>query len=621
MTALVLVGALLLGACSPDGDAPAPASPPEAPASPEAARPAEPEVAPVPAEPESVPDPPPPPPPESRDRLVAQLELLIAGAVETLDGADLAVLVTDAHGREVAAHEADRDVLPASTLKIVTAAAALTTLGADHRLRTRVDATAPIGPDGTLDGDLVLVGSGDPTLATPEYGRWIYPARPRTPLESLADQLVEAGLRRVTGNVRGIAPGYADPVGAEGWRPSYFADFDARYISGLTVDGGLATSIRWPHLDAERAEQVAVSDGDTDTDTELDRVSIPLIGTREQIEERLAGLDPPLARVELAPDPRLQAARELRRLLVEREVVVDGEAHAARRLAAHERGLAEVASPPLVDILRFAVQRSDNHLTDHLFHVVGRERTGGAGWERSERAVKAALDELGVDHSGAAFADGSGLSRDDRVTARLLVDLDRTMWSGEQTVTWASLQAVMGESGTLQRRLRGTPAAGRFFGKTGTLSDVLSLSGAVVGDDGSRYHLAVIGNDAERGRWLVRTLMDEVVLLLAADVQQCEVRQPAVGDDVRMAPQDAESDARADGDEGGAGDEGDEGEAGHEGGASAEDEAPVDDAADADPDADVDADVDVDADADPDGDVDAGPPAGPLGVPPVVVRC
>jgi hypothetical protein len=91
-----------------------------------------------------------------------------------------------------------------------------------------------------------------------------------------------------------------------------------------------------------------------------------------------------------------------------------------------------------------------------------------------------------------------------------------TGWAHAQT--WLSLMAVMGESGTLRERLPGTVAAGRFHGKTGTLRDVIALSGTVIGDDGPRYHLAVIANEADGpGRWVARTLMDELVLQLSAD--------------------------------------------------------------------------------------------------------
>lgn len=529
----LVVLALVLGACTPatDTGAPEPAPSTAAPddGDPGATGDDPPEAAPV-DEPEPEPEPPAPPPePVSRPALTAYVEQLLADADAAIDDATVAVLVTDAYGRELGSLGPDTPVLPASTLKIVTAAAALVTLGPDAQLTTRVDATAPIGADGVLDGDLVLVGVGDPTLGTPEYGRWIYPARPRTPLESLADDLVAAGLTRLTGDVRGMAPGFAGPTQAVGWLPHYFADFDARYVSGLTVDGGLATSIRWPQLEAERdalvdddtADAVADDGGEVDP-PRPEPISIPLVGTREEIEERLAGLDPPNARVEVAADPRLQAAAELRRLLSERGVEVVGQATTTTVGGAAERDLASVQSPPMADVLRFAVQRSDNHLSDQLFQVVARLRTGGASWPRAERAVKGILDDLGVDHDGSHFADGSGLSRDDRVTARLLVDLDRAMWSGDEAETWASFQAVTGESGTLRQRLAGTPAAGRFFGKTGTLDDVTALTGAVVGDDGERYHLAVVGNDAPGAdRWVVRSLMDELVLALVADLQDC----------------------------------------------------------------------------------------------------
>ena len=517
---------------------PAPAEPTPDPSPPDEDATAAPRPSP---EPEPDPEPAPPPVPAGRDEVIERVGELLAAAQGELGRADLAVLVTDEYGRELGAVEADAPVVPASTLKIVTAASALLALGPQERLVTRVDATAPIDAAGVLDGTLVMVGSGDPTLATPEYGRWIYPARPRTPLEALADQLVESGLRRVTGGVRAVAPGFAGPTEANGWLPRYFANFDARYVAGLTVDAGLATSIRWPELERERAESEPEPQEDADADADADAaplepITIPLTGTREEIEQRLAGLDPPLARVEVVADPRLQAAAELARLLGERGVEVDGGVEATSGAGvAGVAGLAQVESPPLVDILRFAVQRSDNHLTDQLFHVVAHHTTGAASWGRGERAVHGLLGDLGIATDGLHLADGSGLSRDDRVTARLLVELDRAMWNGPHARDWASLQAVAGESGTLRTRLRGTPAAGRFFGKTGTLNDVTGLTGAMVGDDGTRYHLAVVGNAAEgEDRWVVRALMDELALVLAADVQGCTIAAapspPAVGD-------------------------------------------------------------------------------------------
>jgi serine-type D-Ala-D-Ala carboxypeptidase/endopeptidase (penicillin-binding protein 4) len=539
-TALLLAVALGLSGCldaeadssdevaTPVEDATAPPTPAHTPTptpTPEAT------PTPTPAAPE------PPPLPPTWPALVERAEALVRAAVGEMDQGELAVLVTDEHGREVVGHRPDEPVLPASTLKIVTAAAVLSTLGGEERLTTRLETTAAIAGDGTVDGDLVLVGAGDPTLVTDEYARWIYPARPRTRLSELADTLVERGVTRITGGVIGTAEGFGGPPTAEGWQDRYFSDLDARNIAGLTVDGGLVTSIRWPQLDERARERWRKRAEEAGEDLEEleppDPVRIPLVGTQQEIEERLAGLDPPLAVVDHAPDPVAHAAQELARLLEDRGVEVEGDSGALEEgteLPVVGR-LASLQSPPMEDVLRFAVQRSDNHLTDHLFWLIGRTRTGEGSWERGDRALRQVLDRFGVDHTGAHFADGSGLSRADRVTARLLVDLDRAMTDSRFGATWGTLMAVSGESGTLRQRLAGTPAAGRFLGKTGTLRDVTGLAGMVVGDDGGRYHLAVIANEATGAdRWTTRALMDELVLLLVAEVQGCAIG-PAPGAD------------------------------------------------------------------------------------------
>jgi serine-type D-Ala-D-Ala carboxypeptidase/endopeptidase (penicillin-binding protein 4) len=477
------------------------------------------------AGPPDVADPPEPEVPEGRDDLIARTQRVLAEAVAAASDAHLAVLVTDEHGREIVSHRPDDAVLPASTLKVVTAAALLMTVGPDATFTTRVEATAPVDGDGTLRGDLVLVGGGDPALATDEYGRWVYPARPRTPLAALADELVELGLTELQGDVVGVAPGYVGPARAEGWPDRYFSSFDARYASGLTVDAGLRTILTYPEPDEPEEPEVDEELPDIIDELSSPEPELPPAADDEvDLEPPPEDLGPPDVTVDHVLDPAAHATAELVRLLEERDVVVHGEARTGEVEAPIVGRVASVQSPPMEELLRFAVQRSDNQLTDGLFRAIGRIRTGEGSWSRGDRALRQVLDRFDIDHSHAFFADGSGLSRDDRVTARLLVDLDRHMMAGRHARTWRSLMAVMGESGTLRDRLPGTVAAGRFHGKTGTLRDVIALSGTVSGDDGPRYHLAVIANEADgSGRWVARTLTDELVLQLSADVAGCDV--------------------------------------------------------------------------------------------------
>ena len=517
---LVVVGvalALLLGCSGVDGSdtaVPAPTPPVPAESEPDASA----GVAATPSEPTETaseasdtptlatvppPQPPPPPaPPASRDALIAWLSPLVGAAAQFSEGT-VAVLVTDEYGREVVGSDADTPVMPASTQKLLTAAAVLVTLGPDGRLRTHLETTAPVGPDGVLAGEVVVVGAGDPTLVTDEYARWIYPSRPRTPLEDLADALVAAGVSVIAGDVVADVSGFVGDARAEGWQDNYFHDLDARYTSGLTVDAGLETLITLPEPADEDDEE-----GEAEAQDEAQQPA-PAV---------------PDVRVQLVPDPALHTVRELVRVLEERGVVVEGEPRVGEPTAPRVGRLVTVESPPMREVLRFAVQRSDNHLSDQLFLVVGRLRTGEGSWPRGERGVRQVLDHLGVDHRGTRFADGSGLSRDDRVTPRLLVELDRAMLAGRHADTWRSLMAVMGESGTLSERMRGTVAVGRFVGKTGTLRDVTALSGAVLEGDEPRFHLAVLANDPGGGRWAARVLMDELILALVAEVDGCAIR-------------------------------------------------------------------------------------------------
>jgi serine-type D-Ala-D-Ala carboxypeptidase/endopeptidase (penicillin-binding protein 4) len=472
------------------------------------------------------------PVPASRDALSGWLEEVVAEAHDVAEDLELGVLVVDEAGREVVASDPDRPLLPASTLKQVTAAAALTTLGPATQLRTVVDATAGVDEAGVLDGDLIVVGSGDPTLVTEEYARFVYPARPRTSLDELADQLVASGLSRVTGSIRGSAPAFGDPSLPAGWRDSYLDTLDGRYVAGLTVDGGLVTDIRLPDLGDDDEEGDGEEGVDGDEEAEEDE------GPPVNILTQLAALDsdvPPTVLTSLAPDPVQHVADEFTRMLRERGVEVDGPPTTAPVERPVTGRLAAVTSPPLAEVLRFTVQRSDNHLADALAVVTARTRTRDGSWAAVPRAFEQVLDRFGVPTEGAVFADGSGLSRDDRLTARLLVELDRQMTgSARFGGTWRSLQAVAGESGTLDGRLRGTPAEGRLLGKTGTLRDVAALTGQVIAVDADpeghaardepRYHLAVLGNEADGlGRAVTRALVDEIALALVADLDGCEL--------------------------------------------------------------------------------------------------
>ena len=386
---------------------------------------------------------------------------------------NVGLVVLDGQGRPVFGHGASRPLLPASTQKLPVAAAALSRLGTQFRYVTTVKATAVPQPNGVLQGDLVVVGSGDPTLAGPEFAL-LDPDRPRTRLEALARRIKKAGIRRVTGRIVGDPTIFADEPAAAGWPPRYFDELDTTRISGLTVDKG------------------------------------------RRIYRSGGGL-----RAVPARDPASQTAASLRRLLRTIGVKVEGEAAAVRQPVATTTDVAAIRSPAMGPLLRYMVQRSDNHLADTIFRTMGaadRDPT----WVGSAGSVADTLAPLDLDWSGIVLADGSGLSRANRVTPRFLADLQNRMWRSNLADQWAGLLAVSARSGTLRHRLGGSVAAGRVYGKTGSLRDVRALVGTVIGPQGRQVHFASVGNkltDADADAMSVLT--DKAVLAMAEELYEC----------------------------------------------------------------------------------------------------
>ncbi|MEX0868981.1 MAG: D-alanyl-D-alanine carboxypeptidase/D-alanyl-D-alanine-endopeptidase [Nitriliruptoraceae bacterium] len=425
-------------------------------------------------------------------------------AVRAVDTATWSIVVLDESGNVRFAHDATRGLLPASTLKIVTAAAAVTALGPDATFVTRVEAQAP-PTDGTVIGDLALVGGWDPTLATDAFSRWAYPDRPAARLAQLADRIVAAGVDRVTGGVVATArPDSAERL-APGWPERYLDDLDARYNTGLTIDAGLRVEYQWP----EGAEPPSVAPSGTNDDTS------------PQPDKVIASL---------SLYPELRAALELDELLRARGVDIGARPRRARSPAPPRQEIARLVSPPLRAMVENFVRTSDNHLADTVFRALGVAQFDDASWEAGGAATRDALHELGVDLAGSEVVDGSGLSRDNRLSARTLADVDQRMWVGDHAGTWKGALAVAGESGTLRRRLTGSVAEGRFQGKTGSLRDVMAISGAI---DGStrRLHVAVIINDVSgTDRQLARAAIDRTLELLTVWADGCEVQIAAPED-------------------------------------------------------------------------------------------
>lgn len=409
-------------------------------------------------------------------------------------------------GRTLYARDADKLAVPASNAKLYTAALALDALGADYRIATTLYATRAPDRGGTLRGDLVLVGRGDPSFGAadaPSAG-WA---------ERFADAVAAHGIVRVRGDLVADATSYQGPEFGSGWEAGDLQSAFAAPVSALGVaDNAVQVAVT---RDGTRCCTVAVTPAaagiavanltSVAPDAALGLYRAPGTPTLYALGSLPAGVDARSYTLS-APDPATWAGNLLRKALARRGVRIDGEVRTLRwpqtdpaLASADLRPLAEAASPPLSELVRRALKDSDNLYAQHLLLQVGVQaaRRGVCadrapppdttdGWGLC--AMRALLARIGIAPGAATFEEGSGLSRKDLVTPRATTTL--LAWVRTQPFAQVFLDAlpVAGVDGTLDHRFAGTPADGRLRAKTGTLAHSYALAGYVT--DAAGEHLA-----------------------------------------------------------------------------------------------------------------------------------
>jgi D-alanyl-D-alanine carboxypeptidase/D-alanyl-D-alanine-endopeptidase (penicillin-binding protein 4) len=374
-------------------------------------------------------------------------------------------LVVTYGGRTLFEQKADTPVVPASTEKLVTATAALEVLGPETRFRTTVVATAPPS-GGVVEGDVWVVGGGDPLLATDPYiAHFENQPQIATRLEGLADALVKAGITRISGRILGDDSRYD----AERYLPAWPVRFQDQNQTGPL--SALSVNDNYADYPAKQS---------------------------------------PLAPEEIpAEDPPAFGAGTLAVLLKERNVLISGGAAGAKAPDGAVE-LAAVESPPLRDIVRQMLSESDNQTAELLVKEMGRLRTGQGTTAAGVPVVNQTMQQLGFAAEGVTVTDGSGLDAANKISCRLLGGvLDR---AGSESAIALALP-IAGETGTLAKRFLDSPARGRLHGKTGTLNDVTALAGFVDTTQGPTLTFAYVANGRSPSTAFVK-LQEEMAAVL-----------------------------------------------------------------------------------------------------------
>jgi D-alanyl-D-alanine carboxypeptidase/D-alanyl-D-alanine-endopeptidase (penicillin-binding protein 4) len=423
-------------------------------------------------------------------------------------GGKLGAVILDVQSGSVLASAEPRLLLnPASNQKLLTAAAALRRLGPHYRYRT--------GAYGAIDKgiakQLVLRGHGDPSLGMPELWR-------------LAASLVDLGLARVDGDIfvdqSRFDASFVPPAFEQ--QPNEWAAFRApvsaialeRNTLTLNVLATTAGSSARVWLDPPGAARIVGAIMTRPVGAGQD-VRFRLVPDARALKAELGGhVAAGLARLRFArrvDDPRLIPGYALVHVLG-----ALGVEHVGRvRLGgeAEKRELVRVESEPLAALLHRVGKNSDNFYAEMILKTIGAEEKGPIGTSRGgAQVLEELLQELKVHQPGTRIKNGSGLFDANRLSATQIGSLLRAMYRDPAVgPEFVAQLAIGGVDGSLRSRFRAHKNTRRVRAKTGTLRNVIALSGYVLDDGGGAVAFALLANDLASDQDVARGKLDALV--------------------------------------------------------------------------------------------------------------
>ena len=434
-----------------------------------------------------------------------QRELDSLFGAPALDRSLWAVMVQSLDSGEILyRHDSTKLMMPASNMKIVTLAAAAERLGWDYTFETRLLTTQPI-ENGVLEGDLVIVGSGDPSI----NGRGGSPTRV---FEDWADRLRAAGLTRIDGRIVGDDRAFPDEPLGFGWSWDDLGSGDAAPVTALQYNENVAEVVVRPGEAAGSAATMELRPPESGLVLDA-HVTTSGAGVAPDLTlRRLPGSDrlfvggtipagsPEIVETAAVDDPAGFFVRALRAVLIKNGIDVRGEAVGISGAGsmpdlAGRTVLLSHRSPPLSELATVLMKVSQNLYAETLLRALGATR-GTATADGGRKVVQEVLERWGVPPDAVVLRDGSGLSRYNYLTAETLVRILRQMYRDPRhRQAFSATLPIGGRDGTIARRMKGTRAEGNVLAKTGSLSNVRALSGYVKTLDGEPLAFSIIANN------------------------------------------------------------------------------------------------------------------------------
>jgi len=417
---------------------------------------------------------------------------------------------TLATGETLYEQEAQRYFIPASTAKLLTTAAALHQLGSSFQVRTSVYQV-----EAANETVLRVVGRGDPSFTDAELRQLAQQIGDRniTHVDRLIgdDQYFQGEILNPNWEWEDVQAGYGAAVN------SLIVNLNAIALTLSPQAIGQPLKLSWSDPAEALRWQVENNSITTATETpeflQLERqLNQPSLRIWGQLQ---VGGEPEIEAIAI-PDPGEYFLRRFRQILAEEGITVGQVELAIVSAEGNEQAIATVTSALLSELLIQTNRESENLYAEALLRILGAAQANSADstLEAGIAAVETTLAELGVDPQGYALVDGSGLSRHNLVSPETLVQTLRAIAQSAEAEVYRESLAIAGVNGTLRNRFLDTPVQGRLWGKTGTASGIVTLSGYLELPHYQPLVFSILVNQSDQSVRVIRQAIDEMVLKL-----------------------------------------------------------------------------------------------------------
>jgi D-alanyl-D-alanine carboxypeptidase/D-alanyl-D-alanine-endopeptidase (penicillin-binding protein 4) len=423
------------------------------------------------------------------------------------------ILIVDAAtGETLYERNADSFFVPASNMKLFTTALALDKLGLDYRFRTTLETNGKL-EEGILQGDLILVGRGDPNLSNRKFPydtKEEFEGPPERVLSELVDQLAIHGVKQVSGDIVGDDSYFPRERYPDGWEIDDIVWEYGAAISAIVLNDNTVTLTVIP---GEKAGQAVSTMIDPATPEFSVKNEVITVGPKEKGELRLtreigastvvvsgtiAAASTSRKLILAVQEPAENAASLLARLLADRGIKSTGKVRANHEPDPAELSrivLAEHLSLRLGDTVKLVNKISQNLHTEVLLRTAARQDSRWAEPEDLLKFPEPFYEKVGIAPGDVIQTDGSGLSRHDMVTPRAVITLLQYAQKQSWFLPYYFSLPISGIDGTLTERMKAAGMTGKIHAKTGSVNHVRSLSGYADTANGRRLIFSFLSNN------------------------------------------------------------------------------------------------------------------------------